>query len=285
MFKIPSEVSHVTETLQKAGFQAYLVGGGVRDLIFGREPKDWDVTTNAKPEEIQALFVKTFYENDYGTVGVVNEDVTCETRPLDASGQALKIVEVTPFRLEGKYSDFRHPDSVIFSTKLEDDLQRRDFTINAIALDPSKGQLIDPYKGQDDIKDKVMRAVGDPQERFKDDALRLLRAVRLSTDLEFGIEKETAKAIEESANLLSKISAERIRDEFSKIIMTDSPMQGIMLCQRLGLLKYITKEIEEGMGLEQNGDHIYDIWEHNLRALNHSADRKWPLHVRLAALF
>ncbi len=285
MFKIPSEVSHVTETLQKAGFQAYLVGGCVRDLIFGREPKDWDVTTNAKPEEIQALFVKTFYENDYGTVGVVNEDVTCETRPLDASGQALKIVEVTPFRLEGKYSDFRHPDSVIFSTKLEDDLQRRDFTINAIALDPSKGQLIDPYKGQDDIKDKVMRAVGDPQERFKDDALRLLRAVRLSTDLEFGIEKETAKAIEESANLLSKISAERIRDEFSKIIMTDSPMQGIMLCQRLGLLKYITKEIEEGMGLEQNGDHIYDIWEHNLRALNHSADRKWPLHVRLAALF
>lgn len=275
MFKIPNEVSHVTETLQRAGFKAFLVGGCVRDLIIGREPKDWDVTTNAKPEEIQALFPKNFYENDYGTVGVVNESVTHET---------LKVIEVTPFRLEGKYSDFRHPDSVIFSTNLEDDLKRRDFTINAIALDPSQGQLIDPYKGQEDIKDKVIRAVGNPEERFGDDALRLMRAVRLSTDLEFSIDRETANAIESSANLLSKISAERVRDEFSKIIMTPNPMQGIILCQRLGLLKHIIPEIEEGIGMEQNGDHIYDIWEHNLRALNHSADRGWPLHVRLAAL-
>ncbi|MBI5140125.1 MAG: CCA tRNA nucleotidyltransferase [Candidatus Vogelbacteria bacterium] len=282
MFKIPPEVSHVTETLQGAGFQAFLVGGCVRDLIIGREPKDWDITTNAKPEEIQALFVKTFYENDYGTVGIVNE-----ASYLSADRQVhetLKIIEVTPFRLEGKYSDFRHPGSVIFSTKLEDDLKRRDFTINAVAYDPRKGQLIDPYKGQVDIKDRVIKAVGNPQERFKDDALRLMRAVRLSTDLEFSISKETADAIEASANLLSKISVERVKDELSKIIMTGNPMQGIILCHRLGLLEYIIPEVEEGIGLEQNGDHIYDIWEHNLRALNHSADRGWPLHVRLSAL-
>ena len=273
--KIPSEVSQVTETLQKAGFEAYLVGGCVRDLILGREPKDWDVTTNANPEQIQALFVKTFYENDFGTVGVVNENVTQET---------LKVVEVTPFRIEGKYSDFRHPDSVKFAEKLEDDLKRRDFTMNAIAYDPDKGQLIDLYKGQDDIKDNVIRTVGEPGDRFTEDALRIIRAIRFSTELGFMINKETSDAIEKYADLLSKISIERIREEFNKILMSPNPMVGIIMLHRYGILKYIIPELEEGIGMEQNGDHIYDIWEHNLRALNHSADRAWPLDVRLAAL-
>lgn len=272
---IPKEVLWVTETLQNKGFQAYLVGGCVRDLVLGKKPKDWDVTTNAKPEEIQTLFPKTFYENDYGTVGVVNEETPDET---------LKVVEVTPFRIEGKYSDGRRPDTVHWSDKLEDDLKRRDFTINAIAYDPHKGHLIDPYDGQKDIKDKVIRTVGEPVERFSEDYLRILRAVRLATELGFTIDASTEKAIKDNAERLGEVSRERVREEFSKIIMSDKPMSGIILMENLGVLKQVVPELSVGIGVEQNGDHIYDVWEHNLRAVQHSADRAWPLHVRIAAL-
>ncbi len=269
--KIPPYVTHVTETLQKAGFEAYLVGGCVRDLLLGREPKDWDATTNATPEEIQNLFEKTFYENEYGTVGVVTE------------GEG--IVEVTPYRLEAKYSDARHPDSVSFSSKLDDDLKRRDFTINALAYDATKGQIIDLYEGQRDLKDKTIRAVGEASDRFSEDALRMLRAVRFASELGFVIESETQDATAKHADLLAKISHERIRDEFVKIIESPNAMQGIAVAQKLGLLKHILPELEEGIGCEQNGDHIYHVWEHNLRALNHAVENNWPLHVRLAALF
>lgn len=278
-YQIPTEVSHVTETLRKSGFEAYLVGGCVRDMILGRKPKDWDVTTDAKPEQIQALFPETFYENEYGTVGVVSE----------TEDETLRVVEVTPYRTEGVYSDKRRPDSVSFHAKLPDDLKRRDFTINAIAYDDSKGHrkghIIDPYKGHQDIKDKVLRTVGDPYDRFHEDALRILRAVRIATDLGFTINIETQEAIVKTAKNLKEIAIERIRDEFSKIIMSKDPMIGIIMCEKLGLLDYVVPELKKGIGVEQNGDHIYAVWEHNLRALQHSADRDWPLHVRLAALF
>ncbi|HKZ36374.1 MAG TPA: CCA tRNA nucleotidyltransferase [Chryseolinea sp.] len=274
-YAIPQEVSQVTQTLQKAGFEAHLVGGCVRDIISGKKPKDWDVTTNAKPDQITSLFPKTFYENDYGTVGVVNENTDDET---------LKIVEVTPYRIEGVYSDKRRPDQVTFTEKIEDDLKRRDFTVNAIAYDISKGQIIDPYKGQEDIKDKTIKTVGVPHDRFSEDALRILRAVRLSVELGFTINKDTADAIKKESAGLEEIAKERIRDEFIKIINSPSPMVGIILAQKLGILKYVVPELEAGIDLEQNGDHIYSVWEHNLRALQHSADRGWPLHVKLAAL-
>ncbi len=274
-FEVPKEVSRVTNTLQNAGFEAYLVGGCVRDLLHGRKPKDWDITTNAKPNEIQELFEKSFYENDYGTVGVVNEDTKDKT---------LKVVEVTPYRIEGKYTDGRRPDEVHFSNNIEDDLKRRDFTINAIAYNISKGQVIDFYKGQQDIKDKVIRTVGDPEERFSEDGLRILRAVRLSTELGFTINVDTEKSVENMAPILEKISKERIRDEFIKMIMSENPMDGLILANKLGILRYIVPEVEKGIGVEQNGDHIYSVWEHNLRALQHSAKRNWTLHVRLAAL-
>ena len=274
-YAIPQEVSQVTQTLQKAGFEAYLVGGCVRDIISGKKPKDWDVTTNAKPDQITSLFPKTFYENDYGTVGVVNENTDDET---------LKIVEVTPYRIEGVYSDKRRPDQVTFTEKIEDDLKRRDFTVNAIAYNVSKGQIIDPYKGQEDIKDKTIKTVGVPHDRFSEDALRILRAVRLSVELGFTINKDTADAIKKESAGLEEIAKERIRDEFIKIINSSSPMIGIILAQKLGILKYVVPELEAGIDLEQNGDHIYSVWEHNLRALQHSADRGWPLHVKLAAL-
>ena len=185
-FIIPSEIADVAKKLEGAGLEAYLVGGCVRDLALGRKPKDWDVTTNAKPEQIQGIFENTFYENEYGTVGVVNENVSDET---------LKVVEVTPYRLESGYSDARRPDSVSFGDNLEEDLKRRDFTINALAYSVSKGQLIDLYKGQDDLRSGVVRAVGEPDERFAEDALRILRAIRIATELNFRIEEQTAAAI------------------------------------------------------------------------------------------
>jgi len=274
-FPVPPEVSHVTRTLRATGHEAYLVGGCVRDILQGIKPKDWDITTNATPEQIQALFEDSFYENDYGTVGIVNE----------TDDETLKVVEVTPYRTEGTYTDKRRPDSVSFHATLEEDLKRRDFTINAIAYDESQGHLTDIFDGVKDIKDKVLRTVGEPRDRFNEDALRILRAVRLATDLGFTIEAETMNAIMEKADDLSHISKERIRDEFTKMVMTKNPMIGVVMCQKFGLLKYIVPDLERGIGVEQNGDHIYTVWEHNLRALQHSADREWPLHVRLGSLF
>ncbi|MBI3888360.1 HD domain-containing protein [Candidatus Nomurabacteria bacterium] len=289
--KIPKEVSHVTETLEKAGFEAYLVGGCVRDLIIGREPKDWDVTTNAKPEQIIGLFEKTVYENTFGTVGVVisfggTQDVPRETgdEVVPRETPENMMIEVTPYRIEAKYSDFRHPDEVKFSENLSDDLKRRDFTINALAMD-SKGHVTDLFEGIKDIKDKTLRAVGNPDDRFTEDALRMLRAVRFACQLDFSVSYETMESILKNAELLSKISAERIRDEFEKIIMSANPASGIVMLQKFNLLKNIIPELEEGIGCEQSGEHIYDVWNHLLHAVQHAADKNWPLHIRLAALF
>jgi len=279
-FLIPPEISYVTDTLERAGFEAYLVGGCVRDLYRDITPKDWDVTTNARPEEIIALFPKTFYENEYGTVGVVNEEI-----PEDDLGRgSLRVVEVTPYRKETTYSNFRHPDQVIFSGNLEDDLLRRDFTMNAIAYSVSKKELVDPYDGESDIERHLIRSVGKPEDRFHEDALRIMRAVRFGAQLGFAIEMDTMNAVAQFAHRLEHIAGERIRDEFSKIVMSDRPMEGIILLHRVGVLKYIIPELEAGLGCEQNGDHIYEVWEHNLRALEHAKERGWPLHVRVAAL-
>lgn len=279
-FTIPTEISTVTSTLEGAGFEAYLVGGCVRDLYRGVAPKDWDITTNATPDQIIALFPKTFYENDYGTVGVVNEDI--EEDNIERA--SMRVVEVTPYRKETTYSNFRHPDEVVFSGKLEDDLLRRDFTMNAIAYNVSKKYIIDPFGGEDDIKKQLIKTVGMPADRFDEDALRVMRAVRFGAELGFVIEKETMDGVVKFSHRLERIAVERIRDEFIKIIMSSRPMEGIILLHRTGVLKYIIPELEAGLGCEQNGDHIYEVWEHNLRALEHSKERGWPLHVRIAAL-
>ncbi len=273
---VPKEVTHVTKTLQNAGFEAYLVGGCVRDLIIGKKPKDWDITTNATPEETKSLFPHTFHENEFGTVGIVNDET------LDES---LKTIEVTTYRVEASYSDSRRPDSVSFSTKLEDDLKRRDFTINAIAYDHSKGHIIDLYKGQEDIKDMAVRAVGEAGLRFSEDALRMLRAIRISSELGFTIEPITEKAVQENAHLLKKISRERVRDEFIKILQSSRAMEGLLLAKKLGILKYITPEIEMGIGIDQNQAHKYDVFEHNMRTLKHSVDKDYGIDLRLASLF
>ncbi len=277
-FNVPEEVSRVTEMLEKAGFEAYLIGGCTRDLFLGRTPKDWDVTTNAKPEEIIKLFSNTFYENDYGTVGVVSEN------PVDES---LKVIEVTPYRLEGKYSNNRHPDEVTFSNNLEDDLKRRDFTINAIAIRKvgEDFEVIDIFEGKKDLQKGIIRTVGNPHERFEEDGLRMLRAIRIAGELGFEIDPETEKAIVTYGSLLQNISKERVRDEFTRMIMSDSPMQCLLTCKKLNILGHILPELEEAVGSTQNKAHSYDVFEHLLRTLDHSAKKKFSLEVRLASIF
>ncbi|MFA7309414.1 MAG: CCA tRNA nucleotidyltransferase [Candidatus Paceibacterota bacterium] len=271
---VPQVVQDIHGAIKAAGYEAYLVGGCVRDLLIGREPKDWDVTTNARPEQIQALFPETFYENDYGTVGIVTQ----------SEDPRLKVIEVTPYRIEGKYSNARHPDEVTFSEKLEDDLKRRDFTINAIAYDPESQELVDLHGGQTDLKRRILATVGEAQERFEEDALRMLRAVRLSAELDFALDGTAAEGIATQAPQLGKISRERVRDEFVRILMSPRPMQAIYVAQKLGLVKFIMPELEEGIGCAQNQAHSFDVFEHLLRALQHAADKEWPLDVRFAAL-
>jgi poly(A) polymerase/tRNA nucleotidyltransferase (CCA-adding enzyme) len=276
---IPAEVVSAIETLEKGGFEAYLVGGCVRDILLGREPKDWDITTNAKPEQIIPLFKKTFYENSFGTVAVVNEDT---------KNEKLKVIEITPYRVEGKYSDFRHPDEIKFGESIEQDLKRRDFTVNAMAMSLSNGSIkdiIDLYGGLKDIKDKVLRSVGDASLRFNEDALRMMRAGRLATELGFTLNIDTEKAINKDKILLKQISSERIRDEFVKILMSKQPKEGIHTLYRLGILEIILPELHKAKGVTQNQAHAYDVYEHLLRSLQHAADKDWPIEIRLSALF
>lgn len=273
--KIPEQVINAYETLRNAGFECFIVGGCVRDLIIGREPKDWDITTNATPEEIIALFPKTVYENSFGTVAVV----------FEKEGETPLIIEITPYRTESTYSDNRHPDSVSFAKTLSEDLKRRDFTINALAYDLYKGHLVDEWGGVSDIKDKVVRTVGDASERFQEDALRMMRAVRFSTQLGFAIEVSTLSAISEKSHLIKNVSFERVRDEFERIILSKDSVVGIGLLQRLGLLSHSIPELEEGIGCEQKGEHIYDVFEHMLHALGHASEKNLSLPIRLAALF
>jgi poly(A) polymerase/tRNA nucleotidyltransferase (CCA-adding enzyme) len=274
-FHIPNEVTKVTNALRNGGFEAYLVGGCVRDLLAKRVPKDWDVTTNATPEQIQVLFPDSFYENDFGTVGVKTE----------SEDERLAVIEVTPYRTESGYTNKRHPDSVEFGHSLEADLARRDFTINAIALDDSKGHIVDPYKGQKDIEAKVLRTVGNPEERFEEDALRLMRAVRLVAELHFALDSDTASAIQVKAGHLKHVSRERIRDEFVRILKSEQPMMALVLSQKLGILDFIAPDLIRGIGIDQNQAHSYDVFEHNLRSMQHAADKGWPFDIRLAALF
>lgn len=279
MMIIPKEVKSVIDKLIKKGFEAFIVGGCVRDFLREVEPKDWDVTTNAKPEEIKKVFAKSFYENKFLTVTVQ----TASENPQ------LKEIEVTTYRSEAKYTDKRHPDEVKYAKTVKEDLARRDFTVNAIALslaEPGSAKLIDPYDGQKDLKVKIIRTVGKPEERFGEDALRMMRAVRFATTVGDGwkIEPETGQAIQKNAPWLRAISKERIRDELMKIIASEKAADGIELLRGLGLLKYIIPELEEGYGVGQNKHHIYECYKHSLLSLKYAAEKGFNEQVRLAAL-
>jgi tRNA nucleotidyltransferase (CCA-adding enzyme) len=271
---IPTEVFDTATKLEVAGFEAYLVGGCVRDLFRSVEPKDWDLTTNAHPEQIQAIFPEHYANNDYGTIGVKTE----------SEDPRLKIIEITPYRAESEYSDARRPDSVTFGVSLDEDLARRDFTVNALAYRITTETLVDHYGGMEDLAAKRLKTVGDAHERFNEDALRMMRAVRLASELGFVIEGATMTAIMENNLILKRISTERIAAEFLRIIASKEPLQGIVLLEKLGLLTHIIPELQEGIGCEQGGIHAYDVFEHNLRTLQAAADKNFAIHVRLAAL-
>jgi len=263
--------------LEKAGFEAFVVGGCVRDLLLETEPEDWDVATSAKPEEIQKVFPESFYENKFLTVTVLTE----------SKNPKLKEIEITTYRKEARYTDKRHPDEVRFARSLEEDLARRDFTVNAMAVglaEPAR-EIRDPFGGQKDLKAKTIRSVGDPQERFTEDALRMMRAVRFAVTLGFTIEEKTGQAIKKNAHLLEAISKERIMEELMKIVMAERADQGIELLRHLGLLKHIVPELEEGVGCSQNKHHIYDCYEHSLKSFEYAAKNNFNKYVRLAALF
>jgi poly(A) polymerase/tRNA nucleotidyltransferase (CCA-adding enzyme) len=276
---IPKEVKSVIDSLKKAGFEAYVVGGCVRDFLRGKEPEDWDVATLAKPEEIQKTFPKSFYNNQFFTVAV----------QTGSRNPKLKEIEITTFRSEAKYTDKRHPDEIKFAKTIEEDLSRRDFTINALALKitrPGLVDIIDPFAGQKDLKNKIIRAVGNPEDRFSEDALRMMRAVRFSVTLGEGwkFEEKTRQGVKKNAFWLGAISKERIRDEFLKIIMTERAADGIELLRELGLLKFILPELEEGFGVGQNKHHIYECYEHSLLSLKYAAEKNFNKYVRLASL-
>jgi len=275
---IPREVEVIINEFKKAGFESYIVGGCVRDLLLGVTPEDWDIATNAKPEKIGKIFLKSFADNKFGTVTVLT----------GSENPRLKEVEITPYRIDEKYSDKRHPDSIRYAKTIEEDLARRDFAINAMALGLSVSdtdRLIDPFGGQKDLKNKLVKAVGNPEDRFSEDALRMLRAVRFATTLDFEIEKKTGQAIKKNAPWLQAISKERIRDELLKIIMAEKAADGLELLRELSLLRYIIPELEEGYKVTQNKHHIYDCYKHSLLSLKYAAKRDFNKYVRLASLF
>jgi tRNA nucleotidyltransferase (CCA-adding enzyme) len=289
---LPQPVLDIVLALEVAGFEAFVVGGSVRDLLLKKSPKDWDITTNALPEEVQALFPDSFYENEFGTVGVKVQRFL-ETRNDEHEHD---VIEVTTYRSEAKYTDSRHPQVIHFEKELEKDLSRRDFTINAIAYGKknAKWQMIDPFEGIKDLEQKILRTVGDPKERFTEDALRLMRAVRLVTQLrsaqkckdlnksDWVIEPQTLAAIKTLAPNLKKVSPERVQGELTKIMLSQSPAFGIELLRTTTLLETVLPELLEGVDVTQNLHHIYTVWEHNLRTLDTCPSTK--LEVRLAAL-
>lgn len=271
---LPDEVYSVISKFVKAGFKIYLVGGAVRDILLKKPHKDWDLTTDAMPEETLQLFPDAFYENKFGTVGIHTK---------------LGVLEVTTMRKEGKYQDSRHPSEITWTKEIEEDLSRRDFTINAIAIELDsthpKPIVIDSFKGREDLSNKIIRAVGVADIRFREDALRLIRAVRFSSQLDFRIEETTLESIKNNAELIKNISWERIKDELFKILESDNAYKGIFLLKETGLLKYILPEVTACFGVVQEGpnhDRKYDIGEHLLLALKFTPSKD-PL-VLLASL-
>ena len=252
MIRIPEQVSTILAKLQESGYEAYIVGGCVRDALLGREPNDWDITTSALPMDVKRIFVKTVDTGlQHGTVTVL------------AGGKGY---EVTTYRVDGVYEDGRHPKTVTFTPSLREDLQRRDFTINAMAY-REPGVLVDLFGGQKDLADGVIRAVGDPVQRFSEDALRILRAIRFSAQLGYRIEDETLRAASELAVNLRKISAERIRVELEKTITSDHPAL-LRTAYEAGITAMFLPEFDQCMETRQNNPHhCYTVGEHILKSM------------------
>lgn len=280
---IPDYIINVLNRFQESGFEAHLVGGCVRDLLMSKQPKDWDLTTKARPEEILKLFPEAKYENDFGTVLLAHK----------IDNEVVSVLEITTYRSEQGYSDRRHPDSIRFEDDVEKDLARRDFTINAMALQLNRQgelsfsgynfSLVDLFGGRKDIKKKIIRSVGEPSERFKEDALRMIRAIRFSAQLNFSLEPKTQRGIVKMAGSIKFVAKERIKDELIKILSSDQAAEAIVSLHKSKLLQYIIPELEQGIGVRQNHHHIYTVFKHNVLSLKHCPSSEWQ--VRLASLF
>lgn len=276
-YVLPDDIISIYKQIENAGFEIYFIGGCVRDLIMGIPVKDWDLTTNATPEKIQEIFPDSFYDNSYGTVGI----------PIEKDGETQLVAQVTTYRTEKGFENFRHPTNVIWGKSLSEDVKRRDFTINTLSLKISgdEHEIIDTEGGLKDLEDKIIRAVGDPDERFKEDALRMLRAVRFATQFAFTIDEKTWTAIKTNNNLLKHISGERIRIELLKILESNYPYEGIILLDDLGLLEIIFPELTRGKGISQKRPgrhHKDDVFTHNVLSLKYCPSSN-PL-VRFATL-
>ena len=261
VIKLPQEVRTILHTLQRAGYEAYAVGGCVRDSLLGRTPEDWDITTQAKPEETKALFSRTIDTGiQHGTVTVM----------MHGRGY-----EVTTYRVDGEYEDGRHPKEVAFTAELKEDLRRRDFTINAMAYNEEQG-LVDAFGGKEDLKAGIIRCVGDPDERFTEDALRIMRAVRFSAQLGFVIEERTKSAIRGHASRLSQVSAERIQVELTKLLVSPHP-QFLRTAWESGITAQILPEFDRLMELRQNHEnHSYREGERTLCAMQAVRPERCP---------
>lgn len=348
---LPFEILYTLKNLADHNFEAYLVGGAVRDLMMGFDAeliKDYDFTTDAIPEEIQKVFTESFYENKFGTVSVTHSNLLQEiankytlpkkdladfkqsenlqkSRIIDLKNakklhislkenaqSAQKIdekkevapFEITTFRSDGQYLDHRRPESVDFGKNIEEDLERRDFTINALAIKVKKEfldkifankelqtsyeigsedfELIDQHGGKDDLQKRIIRTVGKPDQRFAEDALRMLRAIRFAMQLNMDIDNKTYFAIKYNKDSLKFVSFERIRDEFMKVLASDNPARGMEMLDETGLLPQIIPELYRGVGMQQRGHHVSDVWTHSIDSLRYCPSKD-PV-VRLAAL-
>lgn len=272
--QLPKFVQSIINSFEKAGFEIYVVGGAVRDLLTGKPVDDWDFTTSATPEEILKIYPDGFYDNLFGTVGISDPS---SNNPY----------EITTFRKEYGYSDARRPDKVEWGKSLEQDLKRRDFTINAIALAKTKSghEIKDPFKGKEDLDKKTIKAVGDANERFGEDALRMMRAIRLAAELGFTINEETFSAIKANSSLINKIAKERVKEELFKILSSPHPYEGMILFRDSGLMTEVLPELEKCFGVEQKSPqrhHVYDVGTHLLMSLKECKSQD-PV-VRLAVL-
>lgn len=268
-FKYPSGALHIIKTLKDKGFKCFLVGGSVRDILLGRTPEEWDLTTDAPPEMVGKSFHKVVPTGiEYGTVTVLVNDGT---------------FEVTTFRKDEKYTDGRHPSRVKYSKNLEEDLSRRDFTVNTMAYDPTSNEFVDKFGGQKDLSAKLIRTVGNSLDRFSEDGLRSLRACRFAAQLAFEIEAQTFAAIGKTLYITKKVAVERVHDELVKMLSAPQPSIGLEYMRKSGLLKLIIPELLLGLGVEQPAQfHQWDVYYHSLYSCDAAPADNLP--VRLAAL-
>jgi tRNA nucleotidyltransferase/poly(A) polymerase len=269
-------LKEIASLFAAAGKEVCLVGGAVRDMLRGKKARDWDLATDAPPEDVTAIFRKAQPRGSVIPTGIKHGTVTVLYRG--------HTIEITTYRIEAGYADGRRPDTVRFSADIEEDLSRRDFTMNAIALRLPKGEKIDPFGGEADIKAGIIRCVGNPAERFAEDGLRPLRAVRFAAQLSFSLEPETLAAIHGALETSAKVSAERVRDEIEKIVASDKPSRAFVLMEQSGLLKLFLPELALCRGIDQQGFHRFDVLEHSLLACDYAAKKQYPQDVRIAAL-